>query len=63
MDFEKLTRGCFSQIALETILLLILEVTIARKVLPYPQGIKGSIRNLMNKGLFSLYDPLCQDEM
>ena len=57
MDFEKLTRGCFSQIALETILLLILEVTIARKVLPYPQGIKGSIRNLMNKGLFSLYDP------
>jgi hypothetical protein len=26
-------------------------------VLPHPQGIKGSIRNLMNKGLFSLYDP------
>jgi hypothetical protein len=29
-----------------------LEVTIARKVLPHPQGIKGSIRNLLNKGLF-----------
>jgi hypothetical protein len=42
---------------------IILEVTIARKVLPHPQGIKGSIRNLMNKGLFSLYDPLFQDEM
>jgi hypothetical protein len=34
-----------------------LEVTIARKVLPHLQGIKGSMRNLMNKRLFSLYDP------
>jgi hypothetical protein len=32
--------------------LLILEVTIARKVLPHPQGIKGSMQNLLNKGLF-----------
>jgi hypothetical protein len=30
----------------------ILEVTIARKVLPHPQGIKGSMHNLLNKGLF-----------
>jgi hypothetical protein len=29
-----------------------LEVTIARKVLPHPQGIIGSMRNLLNKGLF-----------
>ena len=29
-----------------------LEVTIARKVLPHPQGIKGSMHNLLNKGLF-----------
>jgi hypothetical protein len=29
-----------------------LEVTIARKVLPHPLGIKGSMRNLLNKGLF-----------
>jgi hypothetical protein len=29
-----------------------LEVTIARKVLPHPQGIKGSMQNLLNKGLF-----------
>jgi hypothetical protein len=35
----------------------ILEITIARKVLPHPQGIKGSTRKLMNKRLFSLYDP------
>ena len=32
-----------------------LEVTIARKVLPHPQGIKGSMRNLLNKE--PLYDP------
>jgi hypothetical protein len=29
-----------------------LEVTIARKMLPHPQGIKGSMHNLLNKGLF-----------
>ena len=29
-----------------------LELTIARKLLPHPQGIKGSMRNLLNKGLF-----------
>jgi hypothetical protein len=29
-----------------------LEVTIARKVLPHPKGIKGSMANLLNKGLF-----------
>ena len=40
--------------------IFLLEVTIARKVLPHPQGIKGSIRNLLNKGLFSLYDPALQ---
>ena len=40
-----------------------LEITIARKVLPCPQGIKGSMRNLMNKRLFSLLDPALQDEM
>jgi hypothetical protein len=34
-----------------------LEITIARKVLPHTQGIKGSMRNMLNKGLFSLYDP------
>jgi hypothetical protein len=34
---------------------LLLEVTITRKVLPHPQGIKGSMHNLLNKGL--LYDP------
>jgi hypothetical protein len=34
-----------------------LKITIARKVLPHPQGIKGSTHNLLNKGLFSLYDP------
>jgi hypothetical protein len=28
-----------------------------KKVLPHPQGIEGSMRNLMNKRLFSLYDP------
>jgi hypothetical protein len=28
------------------------EVTIARKVLPHSQGIKGSMHNLLNKGLF-----------
>jgi hypothetical protein len=32
--------------------LIELEVTIARKVLPHPQGIKGSMHNLLNKGLF-----------
>jgi hypothetical protein len=31
---------------------LILEVTIARRVLPHPQGIKGSMHNLLNKRLF-----------
>jgi hypothetical protein len=31
---------------------IILGVTIARKVLPNPQGIKGSMRSLLNKGLF-----------
>jgi hypothetical protein len=31
---------------------LFLEVTIARKVLSRPQGIKGSMHNLLNKGLF-----------
>jgi hypothetical protein len=31
---------------------LLLEVTIARKVLPHPQGIKGRMHNLLNKGLF-----------
>jgi hypothetical protein len=37
-------------------LIITLEVTIARKVLPHSQGIKeGSMRNLLNKGLF--YDP------
>jgi hypothetical protein len=35
----------------------ILGVTIARKVLPHPQGIKGSMQNLFNKGLFTVYDP------
>ena len=30
----------------------LLGVTIARKVLPHPQGIKGSVHNLLNKGLF-----------
>jgi hypothetical protein len=35
-----------------SIVFLILEVTIVRKVLPHPQGIKGSMRNLLNKGLF-----------
>jgi hypothetical protein len=34
-----------------------LEITIARKVLLHPQGIKGSMRKLMNKRLFSLYAP------
>jgi hypothetical protein len=29
-----------------------LEVTIARKMLPHPQGIKGSMHNSLNKGLF-----------
>jgi hypothetical protein len=33
-------------------LYLLLGVTIARKVLPHPQGIKGSMQNLLNKGLF-----------
>jgi hypothetical protein len=33
-------------------LFYILEVTIARKMLPHPQGIKGSMHNLLNKGLF-----------
>ena len=28
----------------------LLEVTIARKMLPHPQGMKGSMRNLLNKG-------------
>jgi NADH:ubiquinone oxidoreductase subunit H len=32
--------------------IIILEVTIARKVLPHPQGIKGSMHNLLSKGLF-----------
>jgi hypothetical protein len=27
---------------------VILEVTIARKMLPHPQGIKGSMHNLLN---------------
>jgi hypothetical protein len=31
-----------------------LEVTIARKMLPHPQGMKGSMRNLLNKGMFIL---------
>jgi hypothetical protein len=31
---------------------ILLEVTIARKMLPHPQGMKGSMRNLLNKGLF-----------
>jgi hypothetical protein len=31
---------------------IVLEVTIARKVLPHPQWIKASMRNLLNKGLF-----------
>jgi hypothetical protein len=39
----------------------ILEVTIARKVLPHPQWIKVSMRNLLNKGLFMIL--LCQDEI
>jgi hypothetical protein len=39
------------------IITLVLEITIARKVLPHPQGIKGSMRNLMKKRLFSLHDP------
>ena len=39
-------RSCVMQTPLE------LEVTIARKVLPHPQGIKGSMQNLLNKGLF-----------
>jgi hypothetical protein len=30
----------------------LLEVTIARKMLPHPQGMKGRMRNLLNKGLF-----------
>jgi hypothetical protein len=34
------------------IVILLLQVTIARKVLPHPQGIKGSMHNLLNKGLF-----------
>ena len=34
------------------IILILLEVTIARKMLPHPQGIKGSMHNLLNKGLF-----------
>jgi hypothetical protein len=34
-----------------------LGVTIARKVLPHPQGIKGSVHNLLNM------IPLCQDEI
>jgi hypothetical protein len=29
-----------------------LEVTIARKMLPHPQRMEGSMRNLLNKGLF-----------
>jgi hypothetical protein len=29
-----------------------LEVTIARKMLPHPQGIKGSMHNSLNKRLF-----------
>ena len=29
-----------------------LGVTIARKVLPHPHGMKGSMQNLLNKGLF-----------
>jgi hypothetical protein len=33
--------------------ILQLEVTIARKMLPSsPRGMKGSMRNLLNKGLF-----------
>jgi hypothetical protein len=35
-----------------TKLMLKLEVTIARKVLPHPQGIKDSMHNLLYKGLF-----------
>jgi hypothetical protein len=34
------------------VLLSLLEVTIARKVLPHPQRIKGSMHNLLNKRLF-----------
>jgi hypothetical protein len=33
-----------------------LGVTIARKVLPHPQGIKDTMQNLLNNGL--LYDPV-----
>jgi hypothetical protein len=40
---------------------IVLEVTIARKVLPHPQGIKGSMHNFLNKGLFMT--PFCQDEI
>jgi hypothetical protein len=41
-------------------LLRILEGTIARKVLHRPQGIKGGIHNLLNKGLFIIMITLCQ---
>ena len=36
----------------EYYILLILEVTIARKMLPHPQEIKGSMHNSLNKWLF-----------
>ena len=36
---------------LNSFIISILEVTIARKVLPHPQGIKGNMRNFLNKGL------------
>jgi hypothetical protein len=45
-------RFKFKNINTFTTTIFKLEVTIARKVLPHPQGIKGSMRNLLNKGLF-----------
>jgi hypothetical protein len=47
-SYGHLNIGILVQFLEERHCINVLEVTIARKVLPHPQGIKGSMQNLLN---------------